>query len=152
MRDRYHAHPRRRVLRSLLSGAAFSLLSCAGSPPSGPVTVIAGDEGLPDAAPVSLPLDSVPEGGRVQVQWGAIPVEVRKAGTSVEALALVCTHQGCRLERTGDHGYRCLCHEGHFAADGAALTGPPTRPLRRVPLLLSATTVLVGGRPAGRRR
>ncbi|MHC4605352.1 MAG: QcrA and Rieske domain-containing protein [Planctomycetota bacterium] len=42
------------------------------------------------------------------------------------ALSDVCPHLGCRVhweERLGE--FLCPCHDGHFAADGAPISGPP---------------------------
>ncbi|MCU0255358.1 MAG: Rieske (2Fe-2S) protein [Vicinamibacterales bacterium] len=151
MRDAPPACPdRRRLLLSLASGAALPLLSaCSGEPPRDAVTVVPGDDVMRlDEPPVDLPLATLAQGQPATVQWGRLFVEVRRTPTGVEARALLCTHQGCRLAWDGETAsYRCACHDGRFDADGAPIAGAPTRPMFRVPLLVSATTVHVGARP-----
>jgi Rieske Fe-S protein len=108
---------------------------------------VPGDPELPDAPAVPVALSDVPEGRRMHVQWGQVPVELQRSGTSIQARALLCTHQGCRITWDEDRAcYRCACHDGRFDAAGRPIAGIPNRPLFRVPLLVSATTVYVGAR------
>lgn len=42
------------------------------------------------------------------------------------ALSDVCPHLGCRVYWDGVAGeFICPCHQGHFAADGSPISGPP---------------------------
>lgn len=57
---------------------------------------------------------------------------VRKPDGKLDVLSNVCTHLSCRV--TWDEGlgeYLCPCHDGHFAKDGAIISGPQPRPLDR---------------------
>jgi Rieske Fe-S protein len=48
-------------------------------------------------------------------------------------LSATCTHLGCTVQWDAGTGeFRCPCHGGRFAPDGAVLGGPPPRPLRRL--------------------
>jgi len=81
--------------------------------------------------------DDIPPGGTLEV---VLPdkrrVQVRKMGDTYAGFSNVCPHLGCRVAWTqpaeGEtdprkkHGYfRCPCHEGYFAPDGVAFSGPP---------------------------
>ncbi len=49
---------------------------------------------------------------------------------AVRAFSATCTHLGCQVQWDGkDKKFRCPCHGGVYAADGAVLEGPPPRPL-----------------------
>ena len=55
---------------------------------------------------------------------------LRDSATGVRALSATCTHLGCQVHWDGDaKQFRCPCHGGAYAPDGAVLAGPPPRPL-----------------------
>jgi Rieske Fe-S protein len=138
---------RRRLLAGLATAAGAGLLpfTSAGcgrraEDPPAPFTAV------PRAAPVVVPLEHL-AGGRTVVFYGEVPVEVRTVeGRGAEALALLCTHQGCRVVWKPDHRtYDCACHEGRFDQAGQPIAGLARLPLMRVPVTVSATAVTVGG-------
>jgi cytochrome b6-f complex iron-sulfur subunit len=90
-------------------------------------------------------LASLPAGGRAVFEHLGEPVEVRRTDGSVQARSLLCSHYGCRVQWQAGRGqYLCPCHQGTFDADGRPVSGPPTRPLRAIPVALSGETALVG--------
>jgi len=111
--------------------AGIAALACrrAPSPPAGTV----------------VPLAALPVGERVRVLHDEMPVElVRQPDGSVTARSLWCTHVGCEVTyRPETDEYECPCHDGRFAADGAVLGGPPTRPLRTLPTHLEADRLIL---------
>jgi len=120
---------RRRTLALLGAGAATA--ACAPAPP-------------PDRR-VRLPLASLPEGGRAEVEYAGEPTEVVRTGAGVVARTLLCSHFGCRVEwRGAERRYRCPCHEGLFDAEGKPVAGPPNRPLRRVRAEVVGADVVIG--------
>lgn len=141
------APSRRDLLAALatVTTAPFALPACREAPFDGPVTVIAGDLPQPGVDPVRVDLSAVPPDGRLLVTWGAVPVEVRRAGGALEAIALLCTHQGCKVTwQAAAAQYVCACHEGRFDQAGRPVAGLPTTPLRRVPLVVTPHSVYVG--------
>jgi menaquinol-cytochrome c reductase iron-sulfur subunit len=57
---------------------------------------------------------------------------VRKPGAGFDVFSNVCTHLSCRVSWKEDLGeYVCPCHDGHFAIDGAIISGPQPRALNR---------------------
>lgn len=141
---------RRDALRTLAGGAGILALlagvGAAGCRQAPPPAVAPGE--LPVADPVDVPLSDLGPDTRLIVQYGEVPVEVRRAadGTGIEAIALLCTHLGCKVVWKDDiDRYQCACHEGQFDVSGRPVAGIPTRPLWRVPVNVTASAVVVGG-------
>lgn len=87
---------------------------------------------------------------RQVVDSGDARVEVRRTAAGAEARLLLCTHFGCPV--TWDEAperYACPCQGGLFSAEGGPVAGPPTTPLLRVPVVLSADAVAVGASSPG---
>lgn len=71
-------------------------------------------------------------------------VYVLRAGGQVLALSNVCTHLSCRVTWSAERNtYLCPCHDGHFARDGAIVSGPQPRPLDRFALKIEDGTLFV---------
>ncbi len=52
---------------------------------------------------------------------------------TVRALSATCTHLGCQVGWDGQaNKFRCPCHGGVYAPDGAVVEGPPPRPLDKI--------------------
>ena len=129
---------RRDALDAALGGlvlAGIGSLSCSND----------ADPAGSEAPPLAVPLRDLPEGARVHVIVAGNPVELVRAGASVTARSLRCTHQGCVVRWKQDAwAYVCPCHEGRYDRDGAVLAGPPPAPLRRVHAVVLGNRVLVG--------
>lgn len=55
---------------------------------------------------------------------------LRTSPSEVQVLSNVCTHLSCRVNWHPEaNQYICPCHDGHFAIDGAIISGPQPRPL-----------------------
>lgn len=120
------SRPERPTRRALLLGAAFAGCGAvvpvvdAGVPPTGdgwtelPVPPALDTDG---AAIVEAPLINV---------W-----VVRGEDGALTATWRVCTHGACDVEPVRGEGFVCPCHGSRFGVDGAVLTGPATRALRR---------------------
>lgn len=127
----------RRELLTMASGVAAAsafggLTACTSGPEEPPVVEVA--------------LDSVPDGGRLEVLLGEMPVELRRTADSVQARSMWCTHSGCLVKWQEERGiYFCACHEGKYDAQGRPIEGPPPRPLSQVPVTVDGGTVRVGG-------
>jgi Rieske Fe-S protein len=120
---------RRRSTFAALGGAALGL-AC--------------ERARPDRR-LRVALASVPMGGRAVFEHAGEPVELRRTELGVHARSLLCSHYGCRVEwQPEPRRYVCPCHQGTFDADGRPVSGPPIRPLRAIPVVLSGETALVG--------
>jgi cytochrome b6-f complex iron-sulfur subunit len=128
---------RRRLLRVLATGclAAVGLPHCTGC----------SSDAEADGT-LTLDRSVIERAGRTVVRWNDQPVEVRIADGRVEARSLVCTHLGCVVRWVPEEQhYSCPCHEGFYDARGNPIAGPPTQPLRSVPVRLSERLVVIGG-------
>lgn len=122
------AAARRRFLCALAAGGAFAACGRGAAPHPRP----------------AVPLASIPDGGRLEVVVGDLPIEIRRAGATVRARSLRCTHMGCRVQwNPATQRYRCPCHEGIFDADGRVFSGPPPAPLRTIAAVIVADEVLL---------
>lgn len=55
-------------------------------------------------------------------------------GTDYVVLSATCTHLGCNVHWENDiNQFYCPCHSGYFARNGDVISGPPPRPLARLP-------------------
>jgi Rieske Fe-S protein len=86
-------------------------------------------------------LADVPQGGGVVLTKDDI-VLVRAHGDTVDAFSATCTHQGCTVDAVRDGEITCPCHGSVFsAADGAVVSGPASRPLPKVAVVVKGTDV-----------
>ncbi len=96
---------------------------------------------------VRVPLARLAPAGRVELEYAGEPAEVVRTASGVVARSLLCSHFGCRVHwEVAKERYRCPCHEGAFDREGRPLAGPPTRPLRLLPVEVSGQDILVGER------
>ncbi len=72
-------------------------------------------------------------------------IVINQPGKGYVALSSVCTHLGCLV------GYErarnvlvCPCHGGTYDLDGNVLSGPPPRPLPKVPIKVESDQVVIG--------
>jgi cytochrome b6-f complex iron-sulfur subunit len=98
------------------------------------------------AGRVTIPLKDIPEGEAKFFEFaGSSAVIVRKKGGGVTALSAVCTHLGCIVQWEKDRqAFLCPCHAGHYTADGAVTSGPPPKPLTKLPFTVAGGVVTIG--------
>jgi cytochrome b6-f complex iron-sulfur subunit len=76
---------------------------------------------------------------------GSTAVLVRKPGGELVALSAVCTHLGCIIQWEKEkQDFLCPCHAGRYTADGAVISGPPPKPLAKLPLVVANGSITVG--------
>jgi cytochrome b6-f complex iron-sulfur subunit len=99
----------------------------------------------PEDGRLRVPLAELSPGQRVRRWHDETPIEIVRLGDSIVARSLLCTHFGCEVEwQPQAEKYQCPCHDGSFDADGNVLSGPPSRPLRRLPVEVEKNVVLIG--------
>jgi cytochrome b6-f complex iron-sulfur subunit len=98
------------------------------------------------AARVEIPEKDVPQGEAKFFDFGgASAVLVRKPGGDLIALSAVCTHLGCIVQWEKDkQDFLCPCHGGHYTAEGAVISGPPPKPLVKLPVTVTNGIITIG--------
>lgn len=98
------------------------------------------------AGKVVIPETELPEGAAKFFEFaGSAAVLVRKRGGEISAFSAVCTHLGCIVQWEKDkQDFLCPCHAGHYDADGAVLSGPPPKPLTKLPFTVANGNITVG--------
>ncbi len=113
---------RRTLLRALGWGALGAGLGTCGIALGGP-----GGCGVEQPVPIALgELSELPRDTVREVPEHGLAVIRRERGLVI--LSTRCTHLGCTVRLVGQE-WRCPCHGGRFALDGAVLAGPPPAPL-----------------------
>lgn len=115
-------------------------------------------QGLEGTAPVSLGKLSDWPAGRDPVpqtvsflERDGYSRETRRAGvflvrdgSGVAVFSATCTHLGCAVAwDAASRTFRCPCHGGVYGIDGRVVSGPPPRPLRRLPIEIRDGEVFV---------
>jgi Rieske Fe-S protein len=129
---------RRQSLRVLAAGAVVA---------SGGLSVLVGGCGpAPTPRWVSVDADpaTFPVGEPYDLRFTATTTEgtfdlaawvVRQEDDSLVVFSPTCTHQPCTYIWLDDERlFECTCHAGQFNLEGEVLSGPPPRPLDRVPV------------------
>lgn len=95
---------------------------------------------------VSIPeADLLPGGAKFFDFRGETGVIVRKKSGELIALSAVCTHLGCIVQWESEkQDFLCPCHGGRYTEDGAVVSGPPPRPLSRLPFTVAGGAIIVG--------
>ena len=98
------------------------------------------------AGKVVIPETELPEGTAKFFEFaGSAAVLVRKRGGELSAFSAVCTHLGCIVQWEKDkQDFLCPCHAGHYDADGVVLSGPPPKPLTKLPFTVANGNITVG--------
>ena len=123
---------RRSLLLLALSPAAAALSCARRSPAAGPRRR-------------RVPLASIPEGGRLRIEYDGEPAEIVRGPDGLVARNMSCTHFGCVVRWNEAEGrYRCACHDGAYDADGRPIAGPPTRPLKLIPVTVEGSDAVLG--------
>ena len=88
----------------------------------------------------------LPEGEAKFFEYaGSSAVLVKTKGGDLIALSAVCTHLGCIVQWEKEkQDFLCPCHGGHYAADGTVVSGPPPRPLAKIPIAVAEGKITVG--------
>ena len=94
-----------------------------------------------------IALDDVPQ-GRSVVFHATRRVSLARAGETITARLMICTHEFCDLTWIeAEDNYHCNCHAAKFFPDGRPKDGPVSKPMFEIPARIDGNTLVLG--PAG---
>ncbi len=95
---------------------------------------------------IILSRSEIPIGRAKTVVYGNTPtIVINHASKGLMAFSRVCTHLGCLVDYNPTTGTLiCPCHAGTFDLEGNVISGPPPRPLPKLPLRVEGNTIAVG--------
>ncbi|HET6514820.1 MAG TPA: ubiquinol-cytochrome c reductase iron-sulfur subunit [Thermodesulfovibrionales bacterium] len=98
------------------------------------------------ARKVTLQKNEVPVGGAKNIVVNNSPaIVINRAGKGFIAFSKVCTHLGCLVEYDKDNNRLvCPCHAGIYDLEGNVLSGPPPKPLPKLPLRVEGDNIVIG--------
>lgn len=134
---------RRKFLGICLGGVTVSAALAAGYPLFRYLLPLRGENGT---RKVVIQEQEVPAGAAKFFEYaGSTAVLVRTQAGELLALSAVCTHLGCIVQWEKEkQGFLCPCHAGHYSAEGAVVSGPPPRPLSKIPFAVANGAITIG--------
>lgn len=88
----------------------------------------------------------VPSGASKDIIVNDTPaIIINSPGKGLIALSKVCTHLGCLVEYDrGRNRLLCPCHAGVYDLEGNVVSGPPPKPLPKLPLRVEGENIVIG--------
>ena len=95
---------------------------------------------------LSLSKGEIPVGSAKNIVFNNTPaIIINRADKGLVALSKICTHLGCIVEYNKEKNrLLCPCHAGVYDLEGNVLSGPPPRPLQKLPLKVEGETIVIG--------
>ena len=134
---------RRKFLGTCIAGVTVVAAAAAGYPVFSYLAPRADQLG---AKKLEFDVNELPEGEAKFFEYaGSSAVLVKTSGGAVVALSAVCTHLGCIVQWEKDkQDFLCPCHAGRYSPNGTVLSGPPPRPLAKIPFSIANGKITVG--------
>ena len=133
--------------RSFLKSLAFILGSTVAASLVYPITrFLSPQQSKTREVKVTIKKSDVPVGEGKEIVLGGRPAIVINAkGIGYMALSRVCTHLGCLVEfDKKTNTFICPCHAGTFNIEGNVISGPPPKPLEKLPLNVLGDNIIIG--------
>ncbi|OGP63900.1 MAG: hypothetical protein A3K22_03745 [Deltaproteobacteria bacterium RBG_16_42_7] len=95
---------------------------------------------------LSLSKGEIPVGSAKNIIFNNTPaIIIDRADKGLVALSKICTHLGCIVEYDrAKKRLLCPCHAGVYDLEGNVLSGPPPKPLQKLPLKVEGETIVIG--------
>jgi cytochrome b6-f complex iron-sulfur subunit len=88
----------------------------------------------------------IPLGDAMEIVFNGVPaVILNRPGKGLIAVSRVCTHLGCLVQYDKENKrLLCPCHAGVYDLEGNIVSGPPPKPLPKLPLRVEGETIVIG--------
>ncbi len=88
----------------------------------------------------------IPLGDAKEIVFNGVPaVVLNRPGKGLVVLSRVCTHLGCLVQYDKDNKrLLCPCHAGVYDLEGNIVSGPPPKPLPKLPFRVEGETIVIG--------
>jgi len=88
----------------------------------------------------------IPLGEAKGIVFNGVPaVVLNRPGKGLLALSRICTHLGCLVQYDKENKrLLCPCHAGVYDLEGNIVSGPPPKPLPKLPLRVEGETIVIG--------
>jgi len=98
------------------------------------------------AKKITIPKDEIAPDDFKNIIFSNSPaIVINRADKGPIAFLKVCTHLGCIIEyNKGNKKFICPCHAGTFDIDGNVISGPPPKPLQKLPLTIEGKDIIIG--------
>ncbi len=96
--------------------------------------------------PLELDIDLIPAGEVYKTTLMKLPIIIlHHPRKGFIALSRVCTHLGCLVDYDrSESKLICPCHGANFTVEGRVISGPPPKPLQRIPLVIKDKKIIIG--------
>lgn len=103
-------------------------------------------EGVSLSSSIRLRREEVPSGRAKELLLNNKPVVVINIpGKGYVVLSRICTHLGCLVQYDSEKRlFVCPCHAGVYDLEGKVISGPPPRPLERIPVKVEGEEIIIG--------
>jgi cytochrome b6-f complex iron-sulfur subunit len=88
----------------------------------------------------------IPLGDAMEIVFNGVPaVILNRPGKGLVAISRVCTHLGCLVQYDKENKrLLCPCHAGIYDLEGNIVSGPPPKPLPKLPFRVEGETIVIG--------
>lgn len=107
---------------------------------------LAPPSGKNSSKPISLKRSAISPGEARNIVFGGVPAMViHRPGRGFIAFSRICTHLGCLVDyEQARNRIFCPCHAAVFDLEGNVVTGPPPKPLPKLPLRVEGESIVIG--------
>ena len=121
-------------------------LTAAGSFAYPLVRFLAPPSGKARLKQITLKKSEIPAGEARELAFGGVPaIIINRPGKGFIAFSRVCSHLGCLVDYNKTQSrIICPCHGAIFDLEGNVISGPPPKPLPKLPLKVESESLVIG--------